>query len=206
MNKRLIVLTMLLSLFGCSESQQNQQLPKDDNQKNIQDKTKNLTFNDMPNEKTTYEIIEAKSIDENDVLLMALQTQLLKDQFNFVEKESGTSWSENDCTNNKIIQVKGDGIRSYQAQSKVKVGENQVRPDFTLLVFAFEDEESSEKNFIRLETAVTSDNGFCNGKSPEIIVHNKNEIFYFTASKEIFRSYIEQYSKFVQDYQVKVIE
>lgn len=195
MTKRLIIFMMIFGLFSCSEQQ--------NNQNDIQNKTKNLSFADMPNEKTTFEVIEAKSIDENDALLVALQTQLLKDQFEFVEKESGRSWSENDCTNNKIIQVKGDGIRSYRAESLVKIGQNQVRPDFSLLVFAFEDAQQAEKNFISLKTAVESDNGFCNGKSPETIVHNGNEVFYFTTRAEMFRPYIDQYSKFVEDYSVE---
>ena len=92
MKKSLIMAMMLLGLMGCSEPQKNQE--------DTQNKTKNLSFADMPNEKTVFEVIEAKSIDENDALLVALQTQLLKDQFEFVEKESGRSWSENDCTNN----------------------------------------------------------------------------------------------------------
>ncbi len=185
---------MLLGLMGCAEPQKNQQ---DDD---TQNKAKNLSFNDIPNEKTTYEVIDAKSIDENDALLVALETQLLKDQFDFVEKESGTSWSENDCTNNKIIKVKGDGIRSYRAVGKVKVGENQNYPDFSLLVFAFEQPDLAEQNYIKLKTAVESDNGFCNGKSPELIVRNGNEIFYFTSSKEDFRTYIDRYATFVQNY------
>ncbi|MEG0132152.1 MAG: hypothetical protein RR677_11855, partial [Acinetobacter sp.] len=174
------------------------------NQDDTQNKTKNLSFDEMPNEKTVFEIIEAKSIDENDALLVALQTQLLKDQFEFVEKESGTSWSENDCTNNKVIQVKGDGIRSYRAESLVKVGQkNNIRPDFSLLVFAFEDAQLAEKNFISLKTAVESDNGFCNGKSPEVIVRNGNEVFYFTSRAEMFRSYLDQYSQYVEDYKAE---
>ena len=196
MTKSLIITMMLLGLIGCAEPQKNQ----DD----TQNKTKNLSFDEMPNEKTVFEIIEAKSIDENDALLVALQTQLLKDQFEFVEKESGTSWSENDCTNNKVIQVKGDGIRSYRAESQVKVGQkNNIRPDFSLLVFAFEDAQLAEKNFISLKTAVESDNGFCNGKSPEVIVRNGNEVFYFTSRAEMFRSYLDQYSQYVEDYKAE---
>ncbi|WP_089605760.1 hypothetical protein [Acinetobacter piscicola] len=196
MTKSLIIAMMFIGLIGCSEPQKN---PDD-----IQNKTKNLSFDEMPNEKTVFEVIEAKSIDENDALLVALQTQLLKDQFEFVEKESGTSWSENDCTNNKVIQVKGDGIRSYRAESQVKVGQkNNIRPDFSLLVFAFEDAQLAEKNFISLKTAVESDNGFCNGKSPEVIVRNGNEVFYFTSRAEMFRSYLDQYSQYVEDYKAE---
>lgn len=189
---------MLLGLVGCAEPQKNQKQDDD-----TQNKAKNLSFNDIPNEKTTFEVIEAKAIDENDALLIALETQLLKDQFDFVEKESGTSWSENDCTNNKIIKVKGDGIRSYRAVSKVKVGEDQDYPDFSLLVFAFEQPDLAEQNFLTLKTAVESDNGFCNGKSPELIVRNGNEIFYFTSSKENFRPYLDKYSQFVQTYKAE---
>lgn len=195
MKKNVIIVMMLLGLMGCSEPQKNQE--------DIQNKTKNLSFADMPNEKTVFEVIEAKSIDENDALLVALQTQLLKDQFEFVEKESGRSWSENDCTNNKIIQVKGDGIRSYSAESLVDVGKEKTLPDFSLLVFAFEDPQQAEKNFISLKTAVESDNGFCNGKSPETIVHNGNEVFYFTTRAEMFRPYIVQYSKYVENFKVE---
>lgn len=202
MSKSMITLMMLISLFGCSADDQSKTNITEN--KNSQNKLKNLSFDQIPNEKTTYEKIEAKAIEENDRLLVALQTKLLKENFEFVEKESGNSWTENDCTNNKIIQVKGDGIRSYRASSKVGVGEKKDSyPEFIVLVFAFENEQDAEKNIISLATAVESDGGFCNGKSPEKIVRNGNEVFYFTTRTEDFRAYIIDYANFVESFKIQ---
>lgn len=209
MKKNIGIMAILISLYACSEHPKEQQSV--DTQTSTQaDQSRpasGLTFNEMPNEDTRYVTIETDSVDENETLLLALQTRLLKANFEFIEKDSGSSWSENDCSLNKVIQVKGEGIRSYKAISKVKLGdEKQYRPDFVLLVFAFKDEQLAEQSFQMLKSAVYSAGGYCNGKSPETIVRNGNEIFYFTTREEAFRSYIDDYAKFIHEFKPEQID
>ncbi len=195
-------MAILISLYACSEqSAPNLDSSNKEEQKSVES---GLTFKEMPNENTTYVSIETNSIEENDLLMLALQTRLLKANFDFIEKDSGTSWSENDCTLNKIIQVKGAGIRSYTAVSKEKIGEDKnIRPDFVILVFSFENEQIAEQNFKIISSAVNSAGGYCNGKSPENIVRNGKEVFYFTTRAEMFRTYIDEYAKFIHDFKVQ---
>lgn len=204
MQKRLILSLMILSLFACSKPEKNTVDPElektqiPEQHKKIENVQQGLTFEDIPNEETVYETIEANNIDENEVLMNIFQTQLLKDQFELFERESGNAWSENDCHLNKIIQVKGQGLRTYIAQSKLGVGEKKnIFPDFTLLVFGFDNEQQAIQHFTTLHSAVSSNN-FCNGKTPEKIVRSQNEIFYFTTRAEMFRTYINRYADFIQ--------
>ena len=204
MQKRLILSLMILSLFACSKPEKNTVDPElektqiPEQHKKTENVQQGLTFEDIPNEETVYETIEANNIDENEVLMNIFQTQLLKDQFELFERESGNAWSENDCHLNKIIQVKGQGLRTYIAQSKLGVGEKKnIFPDFTLLVFGFDNEQQAIQHFTTLHSAVSSNN-FCNGKTPEKIVRSQNEIFYFTTRAEMFRTYINRYADFIQ--------
>lgn len=196
---------LLMGLYACSEQPKESQKGVEEkiNQADQMQVASGLTFKEMPNQETTYVTIETNNIEENEALLLALQTRLLKANFELIEKDSGISWSENDCTLNKIIQVKGEGIRSYIATSKEKIGtDKKVRPDFVILVFGFENEQVATQNFQTIASAVNSAGGFCNGKSPENIVRNGNEVFYFTTRAEMFRTYINDYAKFVQDFKI----
>ena len=66
-----------------------------------------------PTSEEIYETIETNSIEENEALMANLQTELLKNQFDLFEKDSGTSWSENDCDQNRFYfsrkSSKGNG-------------------------------------------------------------------------------------------------
>ena len=111
------------------------------------------------------------------------------------------NWSENDCNLNKVIQVKGEGVRIYTAQSKVGIGtKKNYFPDFTMFIFGFDNEAQAIQHFTTLKSAVSSNHGFCNGKAPENIVRNGNEIFYFTTRAEMFRGYINESADFIQNY------
>lgn len=192
MNKNIILLCVVMGLLACSE-------PQKMDQKNEPLEKKELTFGDMPNEQTKYETISTQPLAGNDAPLVALQTQLIKDHFEFIEKESGNSWSVHDCQNNIIIDVKGEGISTYTAKSKVGVGEGGKQfPDFLLLTFEFPTVEETTAKFKILDDAVHSSGGFCNGKAPATVVMSGNMVFYFTTSSEEFRSYIQSYADFVK--------
>ena len=196
-------MAILISLYACSEHPKEQQSADTptSTQADQSRPASGLTFNEMPNEDTRYVTIETDSVDENETLLLALQTRLLKANFEFIEKDSGSSWSENDCSLNKVIQVKGEGVRIYTAQSKVGIGtKKNYFPDFTMFIFGFDNEAQAIQHFTTLKSAVSSNHGFCNGKAPENIVRNGNEIFYFTTHAEMFRGYINESADFIQNY------
>ncbi|WP_111859841.1 hypothetical protein [Acinetobacter sp. CFCC 10889] len=208
MQKQLMISLIIFSLFACSDVEKNKvdpelekiALPDTENDK-ATEVNQQLTFEDIPNQQTRYETIEANNINENEVLMNALQAQLLKQHFELFESESGRNWSENDCNLNKVIQVKGEGLRIYIAKSKVGIGEKKnYFPDFTMLVFGFDDEAQATQHFTTLKSAVFSNHGFCNGKTPENIVRNGNEVFYFTTRAEMFRGYINESANFIQNY------
>ena len=198
----------IFTLLACSEPNKSKidpdleknQLPS--SEPNLSNNaSKSLTFADIPNKNTVYETIETNSIEENEALMAHLQTALLKDQFDLFEKDSGTSWSENDCDQNKVIKVKGEGIRSYRGVSQVKVGDDKkIRPDFTLLVFTFDTPQIAQQSFQILDSAVGSGHGLCNGKAPEQLVLNGREIYYFTTRAEMFRGYINKYAEVVKQF------
>lgn len=202
MAKHFLIMVWISLLLGCSESGQKKPEVDLKAQATVSaSESEPLTFADIPNTSTVYETIETNSIDENDALMAHLQTQLLKDQFDLFEKDSGTSWSENDCDQNKIIKVKGEGIRSYRGVSQVKVGDDKkARPDFILLVFGFNTDELAQQYFQTLDSAVGSGQGVCNGQTPEELVLNGREIYYFTTRAEMFRPYINEYSALVKNY------
>ncbi|WP_228146146.1 hypothetical protein [Acinetobacter sp. ANC 4648] len=193
MYRNMIVLCMLLGLLACSEPQKTEN-------KNAPVEKKELSFADMPNEQTRYETITTQALAGNDAALVALQTQLIKDNFEFIEKDSGNSWSIHDCQNNMIIDVKGEGVSTYTAKSKVGVGETgNDFPDFLLLTFEFPTIEETTAKFKLLNDAVHSGGGSCNGKVPATVVMSGNAIFYFTTRSEKFRDYINRYAAIVQN-------
>lgn len=202
MAKHFLIIVWMGLLWGCTESGQNKPKPNVQEEKMTSiSASQPLSFADIPNKNTVYETIETNSIEENEALMAHLQTELLKDQFDLFEKDSGTSWSENDCDQNKVIKVKGDGIRSYRGVSQVKVGnDKKIRPDFTLLVFTFDTPQIAQQSFQILDSAVGSGHGLCNGKAPEQLVLNGREIYYFTTRAEMFRGYINKYAEVVKQF------
>ena len=197
MKKNIILLCIVMGLLACSEPQNME------NKKQIEQnqQPKELTFEDMPNEQTTYETMQTQALVGNDAALVALQIQLIKDNFEFIEKDSGNSWSVHDCKNNIIIDVKGEGISTYTAKSKVGVGEDGTDfPDFLLLRFEFPSVAAATEKFKKLDDAVRSGGGLCNGKVPATVVMNGNEIYYFTTSTEKFSDYIHRYAAIVQNF------
>lgn len=197
LNKSFLVLACLVGMVGCSEPQHQQEKNKAEHQN-----AKMHDVFELPNKQTTYETIAVQNVPANTALFTALENKLALDHFQIVEKEHGRSWSEADCVKNKIIYVKGDGIRSYLAKSSKPIGKNTY-PDFVLLVFSLDDENKAAQHFTTLQAAVDSMGGYCNGKSPEKIVRSGSEIFYFTTRAEAFRTHINQYADFVANFENK---
>ncbi|MFN5416808.1 MAG: hypothetical protein ACK5B9_07095 [Flavobacteriia bacterium] len=97
--------------------------------------------------------------------------------------------------------MKGKGVRSYFARSsKPSKNTEDFFPDFHLNVFEFPNEKIAQEKFEIMDKALQSDGRFCNGKAPQILVINKNEVFLLSTRAEMFRGYIEDYAKFIKSY------
>lgn len=161
----------------------------------------NLSFEDMPNENTTYDTIYTVNTTNNNLLIKELKVKLKAAHFTFEETKSAGGYSYNNCEENKVIFVKGDGIRSYFARSKKpEKGKKDFYPDFTISVYEFASNEIAQQNFEILERALHSAGRFCNGKSPEKIIINGNEVFHLGTRAEMFRTYTEKYGDFIKNF------
>ena len=75
-----------------------------------------------------------------------------------------------------------------------------VFPDFIITVYEFENKNIANKNFKIINNALFSAGRFCNGKCPEKLVQNGNEIFHLSGRAEMFRTYTEKYGELIKNY------
>ena len=155
----------------------------------------------MPNENTKYDTIRTTNITDNYKLISFLNSKLEIAHFTFEERESRGGFSYNNCEENRIILIHGDGIREYFARSRrPEKGTKNFYPDFVILVYEFPTNEIASQNGEILEKALNSAGKFCNGKAPEKIVTNGNEIFHLSTRAEMFRTYTEKYGEMIKNY------
>ncbi len=156
---------------------------------------------DMPNSETKRISIETKNMPNQLELLNSLKAKLEENEFNIEEQEAKGGSSFTNCEDNTTIQMEGKGIRSYFARSR-KPAQNteDFYPDFTIQVFEFPNEQIAKQKFEIMNKALQSKGDFCNGKAPQILVINKNEVFQFSSRAELFRGYINEFSEFVQKF------
>lgn len=159
------------------------------------------SFDGIPNSKTNKISIETKNMPDQVELLNSLKAKLEENEFNIEEQEVTFLPGFSNCEDNTTIQMEGKGIRSYFARSrKPEKNTEDFYPDFTIQVFEFPSEQIAQEKFEIMNKALHSDGRFCNGKAPQILVINKNEVFQFLTRAEMFRGYINEYSEFVQNY------
>ncbi|QQT25749.1 hypothetical protein [Sphingobacterium spiritivorum] len=188
--RNLILLLTIAFLIACKGSD-----------KGNSDTKKYLSHEDMPNAATTYETIETTDVTDNTALLTFLQEKLEKAGFRFEEAKDRGGWSYNNCEDNKIISVKGNGIRSYFSRSKQpESGTKDIYPDFSILIYEFPTKEIAQKNYDIIYKALYSRGAFCNGKAPDNLVINGNEIFHLYTRAEMFRTYTERYGDLIQNF------
>jgi hypothetical protein len=193
-HKSKFLLTFLLSslFFSCNN--------KNTEEQQIAQKTENLGFEDMPNSQTKSISIHCNNEEDNLELFTKLKTELEKNDFKIKELERNNGAGFLNCKENTIISMKGSGIRSYFARSS-KPEKNTVDffPDFNLQVFEFPNEKIALEKFELMDKALHSGGRFCNGKAPQILAMNKNEVFLLGTRAEMFRGYINDYAKFMEE-------
>lgn len=191
MKNQLLFLPLLLGIFSCG-GHKNDSLKKEDQEE--------LSIEDIPNKDTVYDTIKTQNIDDNTKLIIYLNGELKKSGFSFEPREKH-SISYNNCEENSIKIIAGDGIREYFARSnKPEKGTKDFYPDFVIRVYEFNSETEAETNFKKLSGALYSKGKHCNGKAPENLVINGREVYGLSTRAEMFRSYIEKYSKIIRNY------
>lgn len=169
---------------------------------NTYDKTnENLSMGDIPNENTKYDTISTLNSADNTKLINHLKTKLEKVDFTFEERKNRGGLSYNNCEENRVKLISGNGIREYFARSnKPEKGTKDFYPDFVIWVYEFPKNDIAKQNFDILEKALNSAGHFCNGKSPAKIVVNGNEVFHLETRAEMFRTYTEKYGEIIKNY------
>ncbi len=161
------------------------------------EKKKRLGFGDLPNEETDYIYIQTQNVDDNLKVLTALEKHLSKQGFDLEVKKPVVSSFDN-CDDNTIVALKGAGRRAYYARKK-KPLEGYFYPDFILEVYEFSDNKSASEALKHMKNALYSRNYFCNGKDPHRLFQNSNEIYYLSTRAEMFRGYINDSGKVLEE-------
>lgn len=207
MNKLILVIGVILGLSGCEKpknaqdgSIENIQLPNAETAHETASSAYN--WEDVPNAHTTEVTISTSAQHDHEEIIEALTRELKKDHFKLKPNTTTASnLSINDCKQNKIFIIKGEGSKSFWAERTKGIGEKKdYYPDFNMDVMSFETEQSAEQHLKTLEQAISSGNGFCNGKSPIKIIRHGTHLFYFGTRAEMFRGYINEFADFIQNY------
>ncbi|PQA89875.1 hypothetical protein B0A69_21890 [Chryseobacterium shigense] len=191
MKKQILFLPLLIFIFSCSGNK-NDSVKKEDKEA--------LSIEDMPDKDTAYDTIKTQNTEGHQKLINDLGVELQKAGFSF-EMRKNQNRSFNNCEENRVKVIAGNGIREYFAKShKPEKGTKDFYPDFVIRVYEFKSEADAERNFKELNTALYSRGRHCNGKAPEKLVINGREIYDLSTRAEMFRAYIEKYSKVIEDY------
>ena len=188
------IVVFILFIISCKENNKNKN--------NANDKiNENLSIEEMPNEKTKYDTIYTVNSADNTKIINELKTKLEKADFTFEERKSRDGLSYNNCEENSVKLISGNGIREYFARSKKpEKGTKYFYPDFVIWVYEFPTNDIAKQNFNILEKALNSAGRFCNGKAPEKLVLNENEVFHLGTRAEMFRTYTEKYGEIIKNY------
>ncbi|MBB6369656.1 hypothetical protein [Chryseobacterium shigense] len=196
MKKNMLHFLLLILFFSCSESKK--EMSGNDGFNKTDDHV--FSIEEMPNQGTTYDTIYTQNVPDNIRLITALETDLEKAGFSFKSRKSAEI-SYNNCEENSIKIVSGNGIREYFAKSsKPEKGTEDFYPDFVVRVYEFPSKEDAGKGFKDLEKALYSRGNHCNGKAPEKLVMNGTEVYHLSTRAEMFRSYTEKYGEMIKNY------
>jgi len=144
---------------------------------------------DIPNEKTTTEILKSNKSINDTGLISILQPYLDKQKFKIEDIKLLKSKSYKNCKDNIIITIAGNGIKQYYVKRTETKPENYY-PDFTMRVYQFENNTTATNAKNKLLKAFESANGYCNGKEPNYIIIHKNKMIHLTTRAEMFRGYL----------------
>lgn len=190
MKKYSLYLPLFLFIFSCSESKKDKWKKADDTIRSIEQ---------MPDKFTVYDTIYTRNMEDNSQLITNLKAELERNGFSFESQKPGRM-SYNNCEENSIKIVEGNGIRKYFAKSsKPEKGTKDFYPDFVIWVYEFPSQKEAERNFKELDKALYSKGSHCNGKAPEKLVINGNEVYHLSTRAEMFRTYTEKYGEMVKN-------
>jgi hypothetical protein len=108
--KKIFLLLIIISTFSCKNSSENSS--------QIEIEKEYLGIEDISNSETKYETIITENATDNFKLLNILKSKLKKANFNFTEQKEIRKMSYNNCEENIIININGNGIRQYFIRSK----------------------------------------------------------------------------------------
>ncbi|MBC7524617.1 MAG: hypothetical protein H7239_09290 [Flavobacterium sp.] len=179
---------------------------KNTNENDLETEKKYLGFEDMPNRETKYKKVLTENSADNLKLFNALKSKLEKASFKLTKQKDIRKLSFNDCEDNLIISIDGNGIRQYYARShKSEKALKNTYADFSIWVYEFSTPKIAKQNYDLLEKAFNSKGRFCNGKAPEKLVINGNEVFHLSTRAEMFRTYTEKYGEIIKNYQLRKV-
>lgn len=190
-----ITTLMILSILSCKNKEN--KIEKNEPEK------KYLGYENIPNKETKYDTLFTKNITDNQKIITQLENKLIKSNFKLEKSDNIKQNSYNNCEENIVVLVKGNGIRNYYARSKVPEKHTSMKnvfPDFIITVYEFENNNIADKNFKTIERALFSAGHFCNGKAPEKLVQNGNEIYHLSTRAEMFRPYIQKYGELIKKF------
>jgi hypothetical protein len=75
-------------------------------------------LNEIPNANTRYITLNTLNISDNTAVLISLEQEFKKDHFNITKIQGGDTSFRN-CDNNTILNIEGNNILSYYAESTV---------------------------------------------------------------------------------------
>ena len=147
------------------------------------------------------EVITTSNMPDNETLFTQFKADLESDRFVIEDSRTEENFVWYDGDRDVDLKVEGEGIRWYYIKQHDKPGETQhYHPDFNLMVFEFENRKKAKSCYQKIDDALRSNSGFMNGKGPQRVVFNQNEVFYFSSRAEMFRRYINFYAKQVEGY------
>ena len=195
MKKLFRIAIIMIIMVSCNESKQEGNGVTEISEKVIEEKI----YWDLPNSETEIEVVNTVDKKDNRELFSKFKADLREGYFKIEKTELNSGMSYNDCNKNIILNIKGEGIRKYYIKRQ-KDKPKHYYPDFVLWVYEFENEEQAKEVENKIVAALKSGNRFCNGKSPEFITRNGNEVFQLSTRAEMFRGYISEYGKKLKNY------
>jgi len=124
-----------------------------------------------------------------------LREKLTKDGFTFLEIKNSDVGIVN-CQTKQKVALDPNSQTHFYAKSKKDKPEGYY-PDFSVTILKFKDLKTASRNFEKAKMGMKSDREFCNGKGPNKLALNNNEILYFRTRAEMFRKYTDKYGDYI---------
>lgn len=187
--KNILIFAILFFIASCNE-------PKRDNETSTEFSEQKFRW-ENPDENATIKIVNTNTSINDDDLISKLEEDFKKEKFKIESVELIKENSYNNCKDNQILKLRGNGIKKYYIK-RIEAKPKNYYPDFMMWVYEFETEEETIATEKEIRKAFDSGNGFCNGKAPEYFVRYKNKIVHLGTRAEMFRGYIKNYAETIK--------